>query len=101
MKNRCIVRFIGVFNSILSGDLSAERALGRALQIGVVGRITLMSRRRTMASRPVAIPEVFTGEKGQTWSDWREHFDSVAEVNGWSAADKKNSLAEPRLLPRA
>lgn len=43
-----------------------------------------------MASRPVAIPEVFTGDGSQTWSDWQDHFDSVAEVNGWSAADKKS-----------
>ena len=52
-----------------------------------------------MASRPVAIPEVFTGEGGQTWSDWRDHFDSVAEVNGWSAADKK--WVRARLTRRA
>ena len=42
-----------------------------------------------MASRAVVIPEVFTGEGSQTWSDWQDHFDSVAEVNGWNAADKK------------
>ena len=53
-----------------------------------------------MASRPVAIPEVFTGEGGQTWSDWRDHFDSMAEVNGWSAADKKKWV-RARLTGRA
>ena len=42
-----------------------------------------------MASRPVAIPEIFNDKGGQTWSDWLDHFDSVAVVNGWSAADKK------------
>ena len=42
-----------------------------------------------MASRPVAIPEVFTGEGSQSWSNWQDHFDSVAEVNNWNVADKK------------
>ena len=42
-----------------------------------------------MALRPVVIPEIFNGERGQTWSDWLDHFDSIAVVNGWSAADKK------------
>lgn len=53
-----------------------------------------------MASRPVAIPEVFTGDGSQTWSDWQDHFDSVAEVNGWSAADKKKWV-RARLTGRA
>ena len=35
-----------------------------------------------MASRAVVIPEVFTGEGSQTWSDWQDHLDSVAEVAG-------------------
>ena len=53
-----------------------------------------------MASRPVAIPEIFNGEGGQTWSDWLDHFDSVAVVNGWSAADKKKWVSA-RLTGRA
>ena len=53
-----------------------------------------------MASRPVAIPEVFTGEGSQSWSDWQDHFDSVAEVNGWNAADKKKWV-RARLTGRA
>jgi hypothetical protein len=40
-------------------------------------------------ARQVAVPEVFTKEGSQSWSDWQDHFDSVAEVNGWSTADKK------------
>ena len=39
-----------------------------------------------MASKPVAIPEIFNGEGGQTWSDCLDHFDSVAVVNGWVRA---------------
>ena len=53
-----------------------------------------------MTSRPVAIPEVFTGEGSQSWSDWQDHFDSVAEVNGWNAADKKKWV-RARLTGRA
>ena len=53
-----------------------------------------------MASRAVVIPEVFTGEGSQTWSDWQDHFDSVAEVNGWNAADKKKWV-RARLTGRA
>lgn len=55
--------------------------------------------RRTMVSRLVEIPKIFTGEGDQTWSDWRDHFDSVAEVNGWSATDKK--WVRGRLMGRA
>ena len=50
--------------------------------------------------RPVAIPEVFTSEGSQSWSDWQDHFDSVAEVNGWNAADKKKWV-KARLTGRA
>ena len=52
-----------------------------------------------MASRLVGIPKIFIGEGDQTWSDWRNHFDSVAEVNGWSATDKK--WVRGRLMGRA
>ena len=41
-----------------------------------------------MAGRPVAILELFTGD-GESWSDWVDHFDSVADVNGWDADTKK------------
>ena len=47
-------------------------------------------------ARPVAIPEVFTSEGSQSWS----HFDSVAEVNCWNAADK-NKWVKARLTGRA
>ena len=63
----------------------------RFATIGVVGR---------MATRPVAIPEVFTGEGSQSWSDWLDHFDSVAKVNGWNAGNKKKWL-RARLTGRA
>ena len=50
-----------------------------------------------MARRPVAVPEVFTGEGSQRWSDWQDHIDSV---DGWSAADKKKWV-RARLTGRA
>ena len=53
-----------------------------------------------MASRPVALPEVFTGEGSQSWSDWVDHFESVAEVNSWDAAAKKKWI-RARLTGRA
>ena len=51
-------------------------------------------------AQPVALPEVFNGEGNQSWSDWLVHFDSVAEVNSWSAADKKKWI-RARLTGRA
>ena len=39
-----------------------------------------------MASRPVVIPETFSGE--ESWYDWLGHFESVAEVNEWDNAAK-------------
>ena len=44
-----------------------------------------------MAGGPVAIPEVFTGN-GERWSDWVDHFDSVADVNEWDADAKKKCI---------
>ena len=41
-----------------------------------------------MASRPVALPEVFNGEG--SWTDWLDHFESVADVKEWDAAANKS-----------
>jgi hypothetical protein len=53
-----------------------------------------------MAARPVAVPEVFTGDGKQSWSDWVDHFDSVADVNEWDASAKKKWI-RARLTGRA
>ena len=53
-----------------------------------------------MATKPVALPEIFTGDGKQSWSDWVDHFDSVAVVNGWEAADKKKWI-RARITGRA
>ena len=51
-----------------------------------------------MASRPVALPEVFNGEG--SWTDWLDHFESVADVNEWDAAANKKWI-RARLTGRA
>ena len=47
-----------------------------------------------MAQKPLVLPDVFTGEK--SWDEWKGHFDSVAEVNGWSEAAKLQWLRVPQ-----
>ena len=39
-----------------------------------------------MATRPLVVPEPFTGEG--SWDDWIDHFESAAAVNKWTAEDK-------------
>ena len=53
-----------------------------------------------MAAKSVALPEVFTGDGKQSWSDWIDHFDSVADVNEWDA-DAKKKWIRARLTGRA
>ena len=53
-----------------------------------------------MVQRPVAIPETFSGEGNQRWSDWLDHFDSVANMNGWDA-DNQKKWVRARLIGRA
>ena len=53
-----------------------------------------------MATKPVALPEIFTGDGRQSWSDWVDHFDSVADVNEWDGAAKKKWI-RARLTGRA
>lgn len=51
-----------------------------------------------MAAKPPVIPEPYNGEK--SWDEWIDHFDSVAEVCGWDAANKLKWL-RVRLTGRA
>ena len=39
-----------------------------------------------MASRPAVLPETYSGEG--SFTEWIDHFDSVAEVNAWDDAAK-------------
>ena len=48
--------------------------------------------------RPVVLPETFNGEGN--WTEWFEHFESVAAVNGWQDRDKLLWL-RVRLVGRA
>ena len=50
--------------------------------------------------RPLAIPEIFNGEGKQLFSDWVDHFESVAAVNDWGADDRKKWI-RARLTARA
>ena len=38
------------------------------------------------ASRPVVLPEPFSGESG--WREWEYHFNNIAVVNNWTEHDK-------------
>ena len=49
----------------------------------------------------MALPEIFTGDGKQSWSDWVDHFGSVAVVNGWTADDKKKKWIRVRITGRA
>ena len=51
-----------------------------------------------MASRPLVLPEVYSGET--SWEEWAFHFENVAAVNEWSAAQKLQWL-RVRLTGRA
>ena len=53
-----------------------------------------------MAARPVAIPELFSGEGKARWDDWIDHFDRIADVNEWDA-DKQKKWLPARLTGRA
>ena len=46
------------------------------------------------------MPDAFSGEDKTRWSDWVEHFDRVAAVNGWDA-EKKLQWLVVRLTGRA
>lgn len=51
-----------------------------------------------MAARPVVLPDTFNGEAN--WDQWIFHFESVAEVNEWTAEQKMKWL-KVRLTGRA
>ena len=48
--------------------------------------------------KPVVLPDTFTGEAG--WDDWICHFENVADVNGWTNAQKLKWI-KVRLTGRA
>ena len=44
----------------------------------------------TRATRPVVTPDAYTGDS--SWTDWANHFEAVAKVNGWDDSIKLNWL---------
>ena len=50
--------------------------------------------------RPYALPDIFKGQEKQGFSDWVDHFESIAVVNGWNADDKKKWI-RAQLIRRA
>eukprot|EP00731_Ephydatia_muelleri_P033667 Em0035g4a len=53
-----------------------------------------------MSGKPLLLPEIYSGES-QCWSDWIEHFESVAALNKWAAEDEKLKWLKVRLAGKA
>ena len=51
-----------------------------------------------MSTRPVVLPESFSGEG--SWTDWNDHFSNVAIINGWGD-DEKLLWLRVKLIGRA
>lgn len=53
-----------------------------------------------MAARPLALPEIFTAEGRQGFSDWVDHFESIAEVNEGAQQLRRNGSGHDSLDER-
>ena len=53
-----------------------------------------------MSGKPLVLPEIYSGES-QCWSDWIEHFESVAALNKWATEDEKLKWLKVRLAGKA
>ena len=51
-----------------------------------------------MASRPLVLPETFSGEG--SWDEWISHFENVADVNAWDGDAAKLKWLKVRLTGR-
>lgn len=51
--------------------------------------------------KPVLLPELFSGGESQNWTEWLEHFQSVAEVNKWVSEEEKLKWLKVRLTGKA
>ena len=54
----------------------------------------------SMSGKPLLLLEVFSGES-QSWTEWAEHFESVATVNKWDSDDDKLKWLKVRLTGKA
>ena len=53
-------------------------------------------------TRPVLLPEPFSGESGiSRWDDWIEHFEDCAAVNKWDSDEEKLKWIRVRLTGKA
>ena len=52
-------------------------------------------------TRPLLLPEPFSGEAAEDWSEWIDHFGSVAVVNKWESTEEKQKWLHVRLTGRA
>ena len=53
-----------------------------------------------MSGKPLLLPELFAGES-QNWTEWLEHFESVAAVNKWESDAEKLKWLRVRLTAKA
>ena len=53
-----------------------------------------------MAGKPVLLPELFNGDS-HGWTEWLEHFESVAVVNKWETTAEKLKWLRVRLTGKA
>eukprot|EP00731_Ephydatia_muelleri_P005099 Em0002g1275a len=51
-------------------------------------------------AKPLLLPEVFGGEP-QSWTEWLEHFESVAAINKWESAEEKMKWLKVRITGQA
>ena len=51
-------------------------------------------------AKPLLLPEVFGGDP-QSWTEWLEHFESVAAINTWESAEEKMKWLKVRITGQA
>ena len=51
-------------------------------------------------TKPLLLPELFSGEAAENWSEWIDHFGSVAVVNKWEITENKLKWLCVRLTGR-
>ena len=52
-------------------------------------------------SKPVITPEAFTGTASESWTEWIDHFESVADINKWESNADRLKWLKVRLTGRA